>query len=156
MSDGGGVKGVIFTLRKGDPEPLESHGTGGPSVVASPTLLLARALGLLERQGLPPQLIAIVDVSDNPEHRFWVSNQTGVAYPRYPQIYIGDKRVGTLRGAEKSRSLFFLVFLFFSLSFFFEKKSSHATTFTVQNWRMERGSGDHREWGARTQIAQYS
>lgn len=49
---------------------------------------------------IPPHQIVVIDVSNNPEHQFWVATQTSSAYPMYPQVYIGDRRIGSLSDLE--------------------------------------------------------
>ena len=59
--------------------------------------ILERMIRLL---GIPPHNIAVFDVSNSDEQQFWVATQACVAYPKYPQVFIGDERIGSLSDLE--------------------------------------------------------
>lgn len=90
------IKAVIITNKDSEYQDSGSE-INETGKVRQLCKILEKMIRLLN---IPPQNIALIDVSDSAEQQFWVATQTGLAYPKYPLAFIGDELVGSLSEIE--------------------------------------------------------
>lgn len=90
------VKAIIITNKDS-----EDQDAGSEIKETGKTRLQCKVLEKMIRLlTIPPQNIVVFDISDSAERQFWVATQTGLAYPKYPQAFIGDEPAGSLSELE--------------------------------------------------------